>query len=193
MSLDSLPIITLPTADGNHITSRVKHRGTKTQAEVYAETALRIGNQPLTIPLIIRTHNEVILDWTSAGWKIAPLGDGLIAYLCSSGGTAPIGQEPTPTFDGLAVELRAHYGEAGRARAAAAFTAEKVGEQNRITPIFTLILSPDGGEEKDGRAQVSVELISTAVPPRRQPLGRRPPPAWMAAPSNPDGGHIQPG
>ena len=136
MSPQALPIITLPTTDGNHTTSRVKHRGTKTPEEFYAEMGLRIGNQPLTIPLVLQTHDQVIVDWTVEGWKIAPLGDGLISYLCSSGGSAPIGQEPTKTFEGLCVELRGHYTEAGRARAAAQFSAEKVGEQNRVTPIF---------------------------------------------------------
>ena len=136
MSQQALPIITLPTTDGNNITTRVKHRGTKSPEEFQAEMVLRMGNQPLTIPLFTQTHDEIIVDWTAQGWKVLPRTGGLLSYHCTSGGSAPLGQEPTKTFDGLGVDLRGHYTDAGSARAAAEFSAEKVGEQNRVTPVF---------------------------------------------------------
>ena len=55
------------------------------------------------------------MDWTRQGWKVLPLDGGHISYLCTSGGSAPNGQEPPKTFDGLCVDLRSHYTDAGSA------------------------------------------------------------------------------
>ena len=115
MSQQALPIITLPTTDGNSITTRVKPRGPKSPEEFHAEMVLRLGSQPLTFPLVIQTHDEIIVDWTRQGWKVLPLTGGLLSYYCTSGGSAPNGQEPPKTCDGLGVDLRGHYTGAGSA------------------------------------------------------------------------------
>jgi len=136
MNDDTAQYITLPTPDGNNITARLKHRGTKSEAEVCAEMTRQLNGAPLTPQVFLRLFGQIALAWTTAGWKVGPLGGGLFTLLCSAGGSAPIGQELTPTFEGLGIELRAHYEAAGRAQAAAAFKAEKVGEQNRVIPVF---------------------------------------------------------
>ena len=143
MPENTFPYVTRPSTAGNTITTMPKYRGTKTQAELYAEIAARLGATPLTIANVSRTEKEVIIDWTLTGWKIAPAGDGLIGYQCGCGGSSPIGQEPPNTFEGMGVDLRGHYGPAGRARAQAAFSAEKVGEQNRVTPVFVEVYDSD--------------------------------------------------
>lgn len=89
------------------------------------------------------SSNRIGKDWTIVGWKIDPLGDDLIAFLCGCGGSSLIGQEAPNTFDDLGIELRAHYGDTGRARAQAAFTAEKVGEQNRVAPVFVSVYNSE--------------------------------------------------
>ena len=136
MPENTFPYITRPSTAGNTITTMPKYRGTKTQAQTYAEIQTRLGATPITIANVISTLNQILIDWTIAGWKIEPLGDGLIGYLVGCGGSSPIGQEPPHTFAEMGIELRGHYGAAGRARAQAAFSAEKVGEQNRVTPVF---------------------------------------------------------
>jgi hypothetical protein len=136
MADNTFQYITRPSTQGNTITTMPKYRGTKTQAQVYAEIAARLGSTPLTIANVIQTHDQVIIDWTTAAWKIEPLGDGLIGYVIGSGGSSPIGQEPPHTFDEMGIDLRGHFGTAGRDRSRAGFSAEKVGEQNRVTPVF---------------------------------------------------------
>ena len=133
---NTFPYVTRPATQGNTITTMPKYRGTKTQAQVYAEIAARLGATPLTIANVILTQNQILIDWTIAGWKIEALGDGLVGYLVGCGGSSPIGQDPPVTFEEMGIDLRGHYGVAGRARAQAVFSAEKVGEQNRVTPVF---------------------------------------------------------
>ncbi len=128
--------VTRPTNVAGTITTMPRYRGTKTQAEVYAEVALRLGASPPTIANVIKTANQVILDWTILSWKIEALGDGLIGYQCGCGGSAPLGSEPPNDFFGMNVNLSGFYGREGRDRAETAFSAEKVGEQNRVTPVF---------------------------------------------------------
>ena len=141
----TLPYFTLPATDNIHLTARVKYRGTKTQAQVYAEAEVRRGNAPLTFALATRLVNEVVLDWSIQGWKIEALGDGLIAYACACGGSCLMNQELDPSFEGMEVQLRSHYGEAGRARAKSAYSAEKVGEHNRVSPVFTRVYDSESG------------------------------------------------
>ena len=136
MADNTFQIITYPAPDNVHITTRPKYRGTKTQAQTYAEITTRLAGAPPTVENVIRTLGQVVIDWTITGWKIDPLGDDLISFLCGCGGSSLVGQ-PTPnTFDDLGIELHAHYGDAGRVRAQAAFQVEKVGEQNRVSPVF---------------------------------------------------------
>ena len=136
MNDDTSQYFTLPTPDGNNITARLKHRGFKSEEDVCAEMTRQLNGAPLTPQVFFRLFAQIAVLWTLAGWKVGPLGGGLFTLLCSAGGSAPVGQEPTPTFEGLCIELRAHYEGAGRALAAAHFKAEKVGEQNRVVPIF---------------------------------------------------------
>ncbi len=136
MADNTFQYVTRPSTAGNTITTMPKYRGTKTQAQVYAEAQTRLGATPLTIANVTRTINEVILDWAICGWKIEALGDGLIGYAVGCGGSSPIGQEPPNTYEEMRIELRGHDGAAGRARAKAAFSAEKVGEQNRVAPVW---------------------------------------------------------
>jgi hypothetical protein len=132
----TFPYVTRPATQGNTITTMPKYRGTKTQAQTYAEVAARLGATPPTIENVARALAQVVIDWTIAGWRVAPVGDGLIGFQVGCGGSSPVGQEPPQTFEEMGIDLRGHYGPAGRARAQAAFSAEKVGEQNRVTPVF---------------------------------------------------------
>lgn len=136
MAEDSFCYMTRPSTNAATITTMPKYRGTKTQADVHAEVAARLGAAPPTVPNIIQTLCQVIIDWTIQCWKIEPLGDGLIGFLCGCGGSSPIGAPPPNSFEDMSVELRGYYGSAGRDRAAAAFTAQNVGSQNRVAPVF---------------------------------------------------------
>jgi hypothetical protein len=128
--------VTRPTNVAGTITTMPRYRGTKSQPEVYAEIAARLGATPPTVANVIKTLNEVIIDWTIACWKIEALDDGLIGYQCGCGGSAPVGSEPPNDFFAMNVALSGFYGRDGRDRAVATFSAEKVGEQNRVTPVF---------------------------------------------------------
>lgn len=139
MADNSFCYITRPTAAGTSMTTMPKYRGTKTQDQVYAEVTTRLGATPLTVANITATLHQVIIDWSIACWKIEPLGDGLIGFLVGCGGSSPIGSEPPSGFVDMGIDLRGYYGPAGRARAESAFTAQKVGEQNRVTPVFVEI------------------------------------------------------
>jgi hypothetical protein len=118
------------------MTTMPKYRGTKTQAQVYAEVLSRLGTNGPTVENITRILCQVIIDWTIACWKIEPIGDGLIGFQCGCGGSAPVGSEPPNDFVGIGVNLNGHWGPAGSDRAEAAFSAQKVGEQSRVTPVF---------------------------------------------------------
>jgi hypothetical protein len=136
MSDITFPYITRPANTPSLITTMPSYRGTKTQEQVYAEATARVGSGPVNAATLTRAVCEVIIDWTIAGWKIAPLGDGLIGFQVGCGGSAPLGTEPPSDFTGMHINLNGHYGEAGRDRAEAAFSAEKVGEQSRVTPVI---------------------------------------------------------
>lgn len=151
--------ITRPSAAGNTITTMPKYRGTKTQAQVYAEVTARLGSTPATVENVARTLAQVLVDWTTCAWRIAPLGDGLIGFQCGSGGSSPIGQEPPQTFEEMGIDLRGHYGPAGRARAEAAFSAEKVGEQNRVTPVFVEVYDSDTKTPNNYTAGAALTII----------------------------------
>lgn len=126
---------TRPTTEGDAITTQPDYRGTKTKAELLAETQARIGATPLTLEVAIRTHHEVVIDWTTEGWKIEAF-DGLIGFLDTCGGSTPIGAPEMWDFESMKIDLRGHWGEAGEARALASFSSEKTGEQNRLAPVF---------------------------------------------------------
>ena len=139
MEDNTLPYVVLPAGRGRKLTTMVKSRGLKTQAQVYAEARRRLGDTPPTVENVTHTVNEVIIDWTGAGWRIAALGDGLIAYQCGCGGRRVLSEDAPPTFDNLAVKLRGRYGPAGLARAKANFRAEKMGEQGLVIPIIAQV------------------------------------------------------
>lgn len=139
MEDNPLPYVVLPAGRGQKLTTMIKSRGTKSQAQVYAEASRRLGDTPPTIENVTRTVNQIIVDWTRQGWRIAALGDGLIAYQCGCGGRRARGEDAPPTFANLAVKLRGRYGPAGLARAQAGFRAEKVGEQDFVTPNVTRV------------------------------------------------------
>lgn len=136
MADNSFCYMTRPASNAATITTMPKYRGTKTQAEVYAEVAAQTGASPAIVAQVIQATCQSIIDNTIACWKIEPLGDGLIGFLCGCGGSSPIGQPPPNTFEDMSVELRGYYGAEGRDRAAAAFTAQNVGNQNRVAPVF---------------------------------------------------------
>lgn len=126
---------TRPTTDGNSTTTQPAYRGTKTKAELLAEITARIGSSALTIELIIHTHHEVVIDWTAQGYKIEAF-DGLIGFLCGSGGATPVGQPEDWDFDSMNMGLRGHWGAEGEARARGSFSSEKLGEHARSAPVW---------------------------------------------------------
>jgi hypothetical protein len=143
MTDNTFPYITRPSAAGNTITTMPKYRGAKTETQLQAEVTARLAGAPATVDNVLLHAAAIIIDWTIAGWKIDPIGGGMIGFACGCGGSSPIGQEPPHGFEDMGVDLRGHYGPAGRDRAAAAFSAEKVGEQNRVTPVFSEVYDSD--------------------------------------------------
>lgn len=138
MADDTFQYITRPTSDGSKTTTGAKYRGTKTPGETIAEVTARLGSSALSVPLVITTFHQVVIDWTIAGWKVDPLED-LIGYLCTCGGSQDLGAVDAWDFDTMNITLNGHYGSAGQARARAAFSAEKVGEQSRVVPVFSKV------------------------------------------------------
>lgn len=132
---DTFRYRTRPTSDGDHTTTQPDYRGTKTKAELLAEITARIGVTPLTLELALRTHHEVVIDWTTQGWKIEAF-DGLLGFLDTCGGSIAVGAPEMWDFDTMNIDLRGHWGPEGEARARALFTSEKTGEQNRLAPVF---------------------------------------------------------
>ena len=137
MAENTFQYVTRPTNVAGTLTTMPRYRGTKTQDDVYAAAAARTGLAPAIVAQAIKGASEVIIDLTIEAWKIEPLGDGLIGYQCGCGGSAPVGTEPPNDFIGMNIGLNGYYGDAGRDRAEATFSAEKVGEQNRVTPVFS--------------------------------------------------------
>jgi hypothetical protein len=161
--------ITRPAPSGLTVTTMPKYRGTKTQAEVHAEVTARLGATPLTVENVTRTLCEVIVDWTIACWKIEPLGNGLIGFLCGCGGSSPVGEDPPSSFEDMGVELRGYYGAAGRDRAAAAFSAQKVGEQGRVTPVFSEVYDSESKVPNHYVAGKTITIILANRHPKFDP------------------------
>lgn len=142
---DTFQYITRPTSTGTGTTTQPVYRGTKTKAELLAEITSRIGATPLTLELALRTHHEVVIDWTTQGWKIEPLDD-LIGYRLTIGGSVPTGGPEAWDFDTMNADLNCHWGEAGEVRSRALFSAEKVGEQSRSAPVFVEVFDSETKE-----------------------------------------------
>ncbi len=71
MADNTFQYVTRPSAAGNAITTMPKYRGTKTQAQVYAEVTTCLGATPPTVENVTRTLTQVVIDWTICGWRIA--------------------------------------------------------------------------------------------------------------------------
>ncbi len=142
---DTYQYITRPTSKGDATTTQPVYRGTKTKADLLAEIAARLGSTPPTIEAVIRTHHEVIIDWTAQGWKVEPFDD-LIGFRLTVGGANPTGEPEDWNFDTMAADLNCHWGNAGEARSRATFTSEKVGEQARSAPVFVEVFDSETKE-----------------------------------------------
>lgn len=140
----SFDYIVRPTSDGDRITTQPSYRGTKTKGEVIAEITARLGADPIGIEPVVRLFQEVVVDWTIGGWKIEAI-DGLISYRDTSGGSKPMGATEDWDFDNMNLSLSCQWGPAGEARARALFSASKVGEQNRVVPVFSEVFDSDSG------------------------------------------------
>jgi hypothetical protein len=142
---DTYQYITRPTTAGNATTTQAVYRGTKTKAELLAEVATRIGATPLTAELALRTAFEIIIDWTTQGWKIEPYDD-LLGFRVTIGGSVPTGEPEDWSFDSMNADLNCHWGNAGEARSRAIFSSEKVGEQSRSAPVFVEVYDSETKE-----------------------------------------------
>jgi hypothetical protein len=145
---------TTRTGTQNQITTNPDYRGTKTAAEVFAETQTRLGATPLTIANVLTTFHEVVIDWCKEGWKIAPIGD-LLGYRFTSGGSED-DSDFQPTFENLRIAPAIQWGEAGRARAEADFTATNTGHQGRAVPVIIRVSDNWGGQVNEYTAGKSV-------------------------------------
>ena len=103
------------TSTQNQITTSRVSRGTKTTAELHAEVQTRLGAQALTIPLVLKTTLEVILDWTTEGWTVEPIDDLMGFSLPCGGNFEDAGFQPN--FDAMNHVPSCNWGDAGRARA----------------------------------------------------------------------------
>ena len=142
---DSFQYITRPTSSGTGTTTQPVYRGTKTKDELVAEITTRIGAAPPTIDLVICTLSEVIIDWCTQGWKVAPCHD-LVGFRLTTGGSTPVGAPEDWNFDSMNIDLNCHWGETGEARSRALFVAEKVGEQGRAAPVFVEVYDSETKE-----------------------------------------------
>lgn len=142
---ESYQYITRPTSDGNATTTQPVYRGTKSQADIIAEVQARIGGAALTIDGVICTFMEVVIDWTTQGWKVAPCHD-LIGFRLTIGGSVPIGGAESWDFDTMKADLNCQWGDAGEARSRALFTAEKTGEQSRAAPVWVEVYDSETRE-----------------------------------------------
>lgn len=125
------------TGTQGQVTTGPSYRGVKTADEVYAEALNRIGTQPLTIPLAIRTVLQVALEWSAQGWKIDPLED-LIGIRLTCGGSFD-STDFQPTWDSMSMALAGYFGDTGRQLAQDAITFENAGHQGRIVPVFARV------------------------------------------------------
>lgn len=142
---DPYKYITRPTSAGDGTTTQAVYRGTKTKADLVAETTTRIGANPPTIELILCTAFEIVIDWTTQGWKIAPCDD-LVGFRLTTGGSVPVGEPEDWNFDTMNIDINCHWGETGEARSRALFTSEKVGEQSRAAPVFVEVYDSETKE-----------------------------------------------
>lgn len=145
MQLKSLPFVTVVTADGNNKTARPKYRETIPPETIYAEILLRASGAPLTPERVFQLGCQIILEYCLSGHKVGPMGDDAIMFQCTCGGSTPIGEEMPHTFDGLQIALDCNFSFTSRAWAKTNFTAEKVGEQNRVVPIFVAVYDSMSG------------------------------------------------
>ena len=136
--------------------AQAKYRGTLDNAAVYAEIQTRLGATPLTIANVLQTACETIIDLTIQGYRVAPLAD-LIGFMYGCGGSHPT-SDFAPTYENLNMDLRGHTGEAGVARAEAAFSAEKVGEQGRLVPVIVRVTDAMSGLQDHYTAGKSLQI-----------------------------------
>jgi hypothetical protein len=139
---DTFTYITRPIPSGLGITTQPKYRGEKTTAEIIAAVAAETGKSAADVEAILRAFFGQVIDLTTEAWKIEAI-FGLVGFQCGSGGSVPVGSPESWDFETMDIALRGYYGEAGRQRAQAAFSAEKVGEQNRVAPVFVEVYDSD--------------------------------------------------
>lgn len=130
-TMNPYPFITR-TGTQNQVTTSRQSRGTKTQGQFYAELTTRIGTQPLTIPLVFKTGFELINEWITEGWTIAPIED-ILGFFLPSGGSFE-DTNVQPTFDNMNHKPACNWGDAGRGWVAGNITYENQGHQGRIKP-----------------------------------------------------------
>lgn len=147
---------TTRTGPQGQVTTAPSYRGTKTNAEVYAEVQTRLGTAPLAIAGVLKTFHEIIIDWTKQGWKIDPIED-LIGYFDTCGGSFP-DTNFQPNFDSLKVAPGIHWGEDGRLRAADSITFENTGHTARIVPVIFRITDNWTGQANHYTAGKSVRI-----------------------------------
>jgi hypothetical protein len=137
--------ITRPTSAGNATTTQPVYRGTKTKPQLITEIQSRLGANPVTVEAVLRTHHEVVIDWTTQGWKIDTFDD-LIGFRLTVGGSAPTGEPEDWSYDAMNADLNCHTGNAGETRSRAIFASEKVGEQARSAPVFVEVFDSETKE-----------------------------------------------
>jgi len=128
-----------PTTDGNSRTTHQKRREPITQQQAYDYVHAELNGAPCTPEVCIPIFCKAVVDWTVRGHPVGPIGDDMMSFICSCGGSSPVGQPEPHTFDDMEIALTCHYATTGRARAKAQFQSEKVGEQNRIVPVFSKV------------------------------------------------------
>jgi len=120
------------TGTQNQVTTARVSRGTRTTEEVYAEVQARLGTTPPTVPLVIKTFIETVLDQTTEGWTIEPIED-LLGFFLPCGGSFE-DTDFQPNFDNMAHKPAANYGDTGRSRVAGSISYEGQGHQGRHKP-----------------------------------------------------------
>ncbi len=147
------------TGSQGQITTGPAYRGTKTEAETYAEVQARLGTQALTVPLVITTLHQVILEWCQQGWKVEPLA-GRFGYLFTCGGSFE-STDFQPTFDALNISPSIYLGDTARMQLETTFTAEAQGHQGRVVPVIQRVTDNWTGQADHYTAGKSV-LIELA-------------------------------
>ena len=142
------------TGTQNQVTTARISRGSKTTAEVQAEITARLGAAAPTVPNVIHTLSEVILDWLTEGWTIEPIDD-LLGFFMPCGGSFP-DTEFQPNFDNMNHGPACNFGDAGRIRVASGITYEGQGHQGRIKPEVIRIMDNWTGQVDHYTAAKSV-------------------------------------